>query len=223
MGQVLEALRRTGTLDNTLVIFTSDNGLMYGQHRIRQAKVFPYEQSIRVPLLIRGPGVPAGGRVFQQAANIDLAPTILDAADARAGRPMDGRSLLAMAADPANRSGRELVIENGRGLRTQSQYRALRNDRYMYVRHDRTGEREFYDLARDPFQLTNLVADKRYRRARILMHRRLRTLQRCRGQQACEASRPKMRFGECDERGCASSDRRDPGPANIATSAGGCA
>ena len=198
VAQVMETLRRTGTLGNTVVIFTSDNGFMYGQHRIRQAKVFPYEQSIRVPLLMRGPGVPAGGRVFQQAANIDLAPTIMDAADAQAGRPMDGRSLLAMAADPADRSGRELVIENGRGLRTQSQYRGLRNDRYMYIRHDRTGEREFYDLRRDPFQLRNLLTDKRHRRARILMHRRLRALQRCRAQRACEASRPKLRVRSCD-------------------------
>ena len=210
VAQVMEALRRTGTLDNTLVIFTSDNGLMHGQHRIRQAKVFPYEQSIRVPLLMRGPGVPAGRRVFQPVGNIDLAPTILDAADAQPGRLLDGRSLLPMAADPANRSGRELVIENGRGLRTQSQYRGLRNERYIYIRHDRTGERELYDLRRDPFQLRNLATDKRHRRVRILMHRRLRTLQRCRGQRACEASRPKIRVVRM--RGRLRGDRRREAP-----------
>ena len=200
VAQVIEALRRTGTLDNTLVIFTSDNGLVNGQHRVRQAKIFPYEPSIRVPLLMRGPGVPVGRHVFQQAANIDLAPTILDAADAQPGRLLDGRSLLPMAADPANRSGRELVIENGRGLRTQSQYRGLRNERYVYIRHDRTGERELYDLRLDPFQLRNLAREKRHRRVRILMHRRLRKLQRCRGQRSCEASRPKIRVRRCDGR-----------------------
>ena len=167
---------RTGTLANTLVIFTSDNGLMYGEHRIRPAKVFPYEQSIRVPLLMRGPGVPARARYGQQAGNIDLAPTILDAADALPGRLLDGRSLLGLAARPGQARGRELVIENGRGLRTQSQYRGLRNERYVYIRHDRTGERELYDLRRDPFQLSNLATEKRFRRVRILMHRRLRKL-----------------------------------------------
>ena len=150
VAQVMDALQRTGALANTLVIFTSDNGLMYGQHRIRSAKVFPYEESIRVPLMMRGPGVPAGLRYGQQAGNIDLAPTILDAADALPGRLMDGVSLLDLAARPQERSGRELVIENGRGLKTQSQYRGLRNDRYVYIRHDRTGERELYDLKPRP-------------------------------------------------------------------------
>ena len=131
------------------MIFTSDNGLMYGEHRIRQAKVFPYEESIRVPLMMRGPGVPAGLRYGKQAGNIDLAPTILDAADALPGRLQDGVSLLELAARPQERSGRELVIENGRGLKTQAQYRGLRNDRYVYIRHDRTGERELYDVRRD--------------------------------------------------------------------------
>ena len=55
------------------------------------------------------------------------------------------------------------MIENGRGLKTQSQYRGLRNDRYVYIRHDRTGERELYDLRRDRYQLNNLAKDKRFR------------------------------------------------------------
>ena len=158
VAQVVGTLQRTGVLNNTLVIFTSDNGLMYGEHRIRSAKVFPYEESIRVPLMMRGPGVPAGLRYGKQAGNIDLAPTILDAADAFSGRPQDGVSLLDLAADPSRRSGRELVIENGRGLKTQSQYRGLRNDRYVYIRHDKTGERELYDVRRDRHQLDNLPA-----------------------------------------------------------------
>ena len=208
VAQVMGALQRTGALANTVVIFTSDNGLMYGQHRIRSAKVFPYEESIRVPLMMRGPGVPAGLRYGKQAGNIDLAPTILDAADALPGRLQDGVSLLDLAARPEERSGRELVIENGRGLKTQSQYRGLRNDRYVYIRHDRTGERELYDLRRDRYQLNNLARDKRFRRVRILMDRRVRKLARCRGARACGASRPAIRVsGTCDER----SPSRRPG------------
>ena len=86
------------------------------------------------------------------------------------------------------------MIENGRGLKTQSQYRGLRNDRYVYIRHDRTGERELYDLRRDRHQLDNLAKDKRFRRVRILMDRRVRKLARCRGARACGASRPAIRL-----------------------------
>ena len=202
VGQLLDTLERTGKLANTIVIFTSDNGYTHGEHRIRAAKVFPYEPSIRVPLLMRGPGVPAGLHYGQQAGNIDLAPTILDAADALPGRLQDGSSLLSLAADPQKRTGRELVLENGRGLRTLSRYRGLRNDRYVYIRHDRTGARELYDLRRDPFQLKNLATDERFRRVRILMDRRVRKLSRCRGQLACGASRPAIRVrGACTRRG----------------------
>lgn len=198
VGQLLGTLQRTGELANTVFIFTSDNGFTHGEHRIRAAKVFPYEESIRVPLMMRGPGVPAGLRYGKQAANIDLAPTILDAADALPGRLQDGTSLLGLAADPQKRSGREIVLENGRGLRTQSKYRGLRNDRYVYIRHDRTGERELYDLRRDRYQLNNLAKVERFRRIRILMDRRVRKLSRCRGRVACEASRPAIRVsGSC--------------------------
>ena len=208
VGQLLGTLERTGQLANTVVIFTSDNGFTHGEHRIRAAKVFPYEPSIRVPLLMRGPGVPARLRYGQQTGNIDLAPTILDAADALPGRLQDGTSLLNLAADPAARSGRELVIENGRGLRTQARYRGLRNDRYVYIRHDRTGERELYDLRRDRFQLRNLAKVRRFRRIRILMDRRVRELSRCRGQRACGASRPAIRVTACDGRYIASGRER---------------
>ncbi|HEX5910865.1 MAG TPA: hypothetical protein VFY44_10245, partial [Thermoleophilaceae bacterium] len=105
-----------------------------------------------------------------------------------------------LAARPEERSGRELVIENGRGLKTQSQYRGLRNDRYVYIRHDKTGERELYDIKRDPRQLENLAKDERFRRVRILMDRRVRKLSRCRGVRACGASRPKISIrADCRE------------------------
>src|SRR5215216_2317653 len=93
VGRVVEALRRTGELDNTLILFTSDNGYMIGQHRVRAAKVFGYEPSIRVPLILRGPGVPRGERRRQLVTNADLSPTILAAAKGKPGKPQDGRPL----------------------------------------------------------------------------------------------------------------------------------
>jgi hypothetical protein len=193
----MSALQRTGELDNTLVIFTSDNGFMHGEHRIRAAKVFAYEPSIRVPLIMRGPGVPAGLRLSEPVGNIDLAPTILAAAGASPGRLPDGRSLFDRMFDPQARSGRELVLENGRGLRTVSAFSGLRNDRYAYVRYARSGERELYDLKRDPYELANLSQSKRYARIQELLDRRLRRLRSCRGT-GCESSRPAVSVrGRC--------------------------
>ena len=86
---IVDELRRRGELDNTLIVFTSDNGFFLGQHRIRSGKIRHYEDASRVPLLMRGPGVPRGATVRKQVANIDLAATILDAGRARA-RPRAG-------------------------------------------------------------------------------------------------------------------------------------
>jgi arylsulfatase A-like enzyme len=93
-------LRATSELDDTLILFTSDHGFFHGEHRVPRGKVLPYEPSIRVPMLMRGPGLPAGERLGQLVTNADLAPTILDAAGARPGRAQDGRSLLDLVEDP---------------------------------------------------------------------------------------------------------------------------
>ena len=85
VGAIVEQLRRSGELDETLIVFTADNGFFHGEHRVRNGKVLVYEPSIRVPLILRGPGVPRGAVRRQLVTNADLAPTILDAADARPG------------------------------------------------------------------------------------------------------------------------------------------
>ena len=82
MKQVVDALEANGELDNTLIIYTSDNGFFHGEHRIPSGKQRIYEESIRVPLQMRGPGIPPGVTVNDLAINADLAPTIVDAADA---------------------------------------------------------------------------------------------------------------------------------------------
>jgi N-acetylglucosamine-6-sulfatase len=83
-------LRRTHQLKNTLIVFLSDNGWLQGQHRVPGDKFLPYEESIRVPLILRGPGIPAGRTVHGQVGNIDFAPTLVAAARAKPGRLMDG-------------------------------------------------------------------------------------------------------------------------------------
>ena len=107
---LVHQLRAAGELDNTYIVFTSDNGFMLGQHR-KQGKRAVYEESVRVPLIIRGPGLPAGRVRNQLAANIDLAPTILDAAGVSPRLKMDGISLLGVARDPGGAGTRSFVLE----------------------------------------------------------------------------------------------------------------
>ena len=109
--KLIGTLKATHQLKNTLIVFVSDNGWLQGQHRVTGDKFLPYEESLRVPLILRGPGVPAGETVHGQVANIDFAPTLVDAANAKAGRTMDGVSLLPTVRDPRKRPERTLEIE----------------------------------------------------------------------------------------------------------------
>jgi hypothetical protein len=126
--------------------------------------------------------------------NIDLAPTILDATNAKPGRVQDGTSVFGLLKDPTKEPGRELVIENGQGVNSVPQFRALRNERFLYVRHDTTGELELYDLKRDPFQLRNLEDADRYAGLRLRLASRLSRLQRCVGRACSSFSRPSVRL-----------------------------
>ena len=99
VAAIVRALQDSGELARTLIVYTADNGFFHGEHRIPSGKVQHYEPSARVPLLMRGPGVPRGVRVTQPSVNIDLAPTLVDAANAKVGRATDGVSLLALLAD----------------------------------------------------------------------------------------------------------------------------
>ncbi len=193
MGTMLSALRDSGELENTLVIYTADNGFFHGEHRVRSEKVLPYEPGIRVPLLMRGPGVPRGLRMRQLVGNVDLAPTILEAAGGRPGRILDGRSMFPLLRDPGSELGREIVLENGHGANQIPPYTGIRNDRFLFVRHKATGEQELYDLRKDPFELQNLDENERYDPARKLLLRRLRTLEKCAGE-VCLATRPAVKL-----------------------------
>jgi N-acetylglucosamine-6-sulfatase len=192
--RIFDALQASGELDNTLLIFTSDNGMMHGQHRIPFDKNLPYEESIRVPLMIRGPGVPAGVTVRDLAANVDLAPTILEATGAHPRIPQDGHSLLPSTGSPGSQSGRALAIEGNR-------YRGLRTSRYLYLRYIRNQDRgtvEFYDLDSDPYELQNLHGDDRHAEVERSLARLLRKVQFCDGP-SCDLT-PQLRLRVDDRR-----------------------
>ncbi len=152
--KVVDALRAKGELADTVLMFTTDNGLFHGEHRIPGGKTHIYEESIRVPLQMRGPGIPPGVNVNDLSINADLAPTIVDLANASPELVMDGRSLIPVAQQPGIEQGRVLLIE-------EPSFEAIRTERYMYAEHH-TGERELYDLSTDPFELDSRHADPGY-------------------------------------------------------------
>jgi hypothetical protein len=109
--KLVKTLDDTGQLGRTVIIFTSDNGFFYGEHRVTEGKYLPYEESIRVPLIIVGNGFPAGATVTQPVSNVDLAPTIVALTGARARRVMDGQPLLPLVLNPEQGKSRTLLIE----------------------------------------------------------------------------------------------------------------
>ena len=173
--KVVDALRANGELDNTLIVYTSDNGFFHGEHRIPTGKLHIYEESIRVPLQMRGPGIPRGVNVGDLSINADLAPTIVDVANANPGLAMDGRSLIPVAQNPGIEQGRELLIEQ-----PATSFEAIRTERYMYAEHS-TGEKELYDLQNDPFELQSRHNAPAYASVKAQLAARLHQLQNCAG------------------------------------------
>lgn len=94
VSEIVSALRTAGVLENTYIFLTSDNGFHMGEHRLDSGKQAPYEEDIRVPLLVRGPGVPAGRILDHLTGNVDLAPTFAELAGSATPPTVDGRSLL---------------------------------------------------------------------------------------------------------------------------------
>ena len=112
VAAIVGALEEEGVLDETYIVFTSDNGFFHGEHRTPVEKILGYEPSAKVPFLIRGPGIAPGTVVDELSANIDLAPTIAELTGAIATKPMDGRSLLPFIADPSLHTSRPVVLES---------------------------------------------------------------------------------------------------------------
>jgi N-acetylglucosamine-6-sulfatase len=115
VGELIQALRGEGILDDTYIIFSSDNGFFRGEHRIASGKYLPYDPSSRVPLLIRGPGIPAGGVSHELVWNGDITQTILQIARGSDDPALDGRSLLSFADNPELRSTRPILLEGDTG------------------------------------------------------------------------------------------------------------
>jgi N-acetylglucosamine-6-sulfatase len=176
--QLVRTLKSAHELHRTVIIYTSDNGYMLGEHRQR-GKELAYKESAGVPLLVRGPGFPAGVQRNQVVGNIDLAPTVLDVARRNEDRHTDGISLRVPARSPRARAGRALLIE--RAHAEGQPFQAVRTKRWMFV-HYRHGALELYDLARDPYELRNRARDRRYADERRQLLKRVDALRACLGE-----------------------------------------
>jgi N-acetylglucosamine-6-sulfatase len=197
VARIVAALRSAGALDNTLLIFTSDNGYLSGEHRVPTGKVLPYEPSIRVPLLVRGPGIPRGESRSQLVWNGDLAPTILAATGARAVWEPDGESLLPFVADPGLETGRDILLEAPRRHTGVERFVGLRSRTHVLVEHS-TGERELYDVRRDPAELDNLAGSPGAATLEHELAARLDALRHCAGR----SCRPQPRLTLAVDRRC---------------------
>ena len=145
---VVNKLHSGGTLGNTYVVFTSDNGQHLGEHRIPYGKSQPYEESLRVPLLVRGPGVRVGSTTDKLVLNTDFLPTFTDLAGTATPPYVDGRSLRPVLTGSAKTWRTAILLEN----RNKSTYWGIRTRTGKYLEYE-GGVRELYTLSTDPYEL----------------------------------------------------------------------
>ena len=155
---IVDLLAKTGRLAGTYLVFTSDNGYVQGLHRAN-GKGLPYEEVIRMPLYVRGPGIQPGLLLEHVVGNVDLAATFAEWAGAAVPDDLDGRSLAPLLREgtlesTAGRQAYPLVYEKASPRVLQPNWRGVRTRDYLYVEYD-TGELELYDMRSDPYQLQN--------------------------------------------------------------------
>ncbi len=167
VGRIVETLRNGGKLDNTLIIFTSDNGYFYGEHGLAIERRLPYEESVRTPLLMRFPElIKPGTRIEGLTVSVDLAPTILDVAGVKIPAHIQGTSLTPLMSGQRKEVHDSILIEfysheNPFPWTASLDYRIVRRGPYKYIRWIRFDEdkAELYDLDKDPYELDNLLKD----------------------------------------------------------------
>lgn len=164
VGRIRAGLDRAGVLDNTVFVFTSDHGYFYGEHGLNEERRLAYEETIRIPLLIRfPPRIKAGSISNEMVLTLDLAPTLLALAGLTPPGPMEGRSLAPIFAGDARGWRQSFLVEYytdtvfPRVLNMG--YTAVRTTRHKYIEYrDLQGMDELYDLEADPYEMKNLIS-----------------------------------------------------------------
>jgi arylsulfatase A-like enzyme len=162
VGRVLKALEETGQLDNTLIVFSSDNGYLWNEHHLGDKRV-AYEESLRVPLVMRYPKlITPGTQIDQMVLNIDLAPTFLELGGAEPIKDAHGQSLVPLFKGDASEWRKTALFEYflEKMYPNVETWRAIRTDRWKYIHYTTlTDMDELYDLQADPFEMKNVIAD----------------------------------------------------------------
>jgi N-acetylglucosamine-6-sulfatase len=173
IGWIQRTLRNRGLAKDTYIVFSSDNGYHMGDHRLLQGKMTAFDTDIRVPLIVVGPGVPAGRTVGKLAENIDLRPTFSRLAGAKVPRKrVDGHNLVPLLHAKHLHGWRTATLIEHHGpddnpsdpdfqpvaSGNPTSYEAIRKPNAVYVEY-RNGDREYYDLSTDPYELDNTYAD----------------------------------------------------------------
>lgn len=213
--KLVHRLKRTGELRNTILMFTSDNGYLLGEHRIRTGKTKPYEPSLRVPFMIAGPGIPQGRTRYDPIMTFDITATITDLANvatrmARHHAP-DGTSKLRVIRH-GDRGWTVPVVTEALlgGVPGTDQARVagflgglnsigIRTARYKYVRYT-TGETELYDLAEDANELHSVDGNPRYRRVERRLAAAWRQYKNCAARECRQPLVRRLRVGPAKER-----------------------
>ena len=181
IGRILGTLEDKGLSDNTIVIYTSDHGLGVGQHGL-MGKQNLYDHSMRIPLIMRGPSIPAGYKCDALVYLLDLFPTLLERADVEVPAKQDGYSLNAVLGRLTHKHRRSIfsayqgVFGNPLGRPYQ---RSIKNDRYKLILSVLDGREtwQLFDLREDPHELNNLINDKEYGRLILRLMKSLRERQ----------------------------------------------
>jgi arylsulfatase A-like enzyme len=170
VGMILDALERTGQLERTFILFLGDNGYFFGEHALGPERRFAYEEGIRSPFVLRYPPLAkAGTTVSELVLALDIAPTIVELAGGRPGAQIQGRSLLPLLSGQPPGWRRSFLIEyfteNAMSWLVGMSYKAVRTERHKLIHWvNRDGVDELYDLAHDPYELSNVISDTRYGR-----------------------------------------------------------
>jgi len=180
LGQLLDALRESGQLDRTAIFYTSDYGYLMGEHGQMDAKRWAYEESVRLPLLVRYPALIKPGSVCDRlTVNVDLAPTILALAGVKPVTPMHGQSLVPLFRDPAAPWRSAVLTEYflEKVVPLVPLWQAARTDRWKYIHYtDNSDWDELYDLQADPKEQRNLAHDPAAQEQLAVMKRELQRL-----------------------------------------------
>ena len=185
VGAIVDLLQQNGQLDNTFIVFFSDNGFFFGEHALGPERRFAYEEGIRSPFVIRYPRkAKAGSRRHELVICQDLAPTLIELAGGKPGAQMQGRSLLPLLTGRRASWRKSILIEywaeQALPWLVGMTYKAVRTDRYKYIHWVNRGRAdeldELYDLERDPFELDNLNRSRKLGPVRARLRRELKRL-----------------------------------------------